>query len=184
MAEYVIGEYITGKDIRELRGALGFTQKELAEFLRCSRRTVENWESSEGKITGPVVPLAEILLRNPDLAEKLKLPERRTGLRVWYYFRSTVCTVIDVDELNRKVSVRNYMDNPLFRAFGRNTEPSYEEYEEFLESRCFPRTRDKMKLQLKEMDLPFYDPVLIIEKTEGRMAEDEFWLRMERVRDD
>ena len=90
-----------------------------------------------------------------------------------------VCTIMDVDEMNRKVTIRNYIDNPLFRAFGRNTEPSYEEYEEFLESRCFPRTRDKMKLQLKALDLPFYDPVMIIEKTEGRMAEDDFWVRIE-----
>lgn len=28
-----------------------------------------------------------------------------------------------------------------------------------------------MKLLLKELDLPFYDPFLIIEKTQGRMAE-------------
>lgn len=181
MAKYVTAEFITGQDVKELRNILGFTQKELAEFLRCSRRTVENWESSEGKITGPVVPLTEILLRRPELAEKLLLPARRTNLRIWYYFRHMVCTVIDVDELNRRVTVHNYIDNPLYRAFGRNTEPSFEEYEEFLESRCFPRTRDKMKLQLKELDLPFYDPVMIIEKTEGRMAEDDFWLRMERL---
>ena len=181
MAKYVTAEFITGQDVKELRNILGFTQKELAEFLRCSRRTVENWESSEGKITGPVVPLTEILLRRPELAEKLLLPVRRTNLRIWYYFRHMVCTVIDVDELNRRVTVHNYIDNPLYRAFGRNTEPSFEEYEEFLESRCFPRTRDKMKLQLKELDLPFYDPVMIIEKTEGRMAEDDFWLRMERL---
>ena len=52
--------------------------------------------------------------------------------------------------------------------------------EEFLESRCFPRSRDKMKLVLKDLDIPFYDPILIIEKTQGRMAEDDFWLRIER----
>ena len=27
---------------------------------------------------------------------------------------------------------------------------------------------------------PFYDPIMIIEKTEGRMAEDNFWIRIER----
>ncbi len=37
-----------------------------------------------------------------------------------------------------------------------------------------------MKLILKDLDLPFYDPMLIIEKTEGRMAEDDFWIRIER----
>lgn len=49
-----------------------------------------------------------------------------------------------------------------------------------LESWCFPRTRDKMKLILKDLDLPFYDPFLLIEKTEGKMAEDNFWIKIER----
>ena len=54
------------------------------------------------------------------------------------------------------------------------------QYEEFLESRCFPRSRDKMKLILRELDLPFYEPLMIIEKTQGRMAEDNFWIKIER----
>ena len=31
-----------------------------------------------------------------------------------------------------------------------------------------------MKLMLRELNLPFYDPFLIIQKTQGRMAEDDF----------
>ena len=58
--------------------------------------------------------------------------------------------------------------------------PTIEDYNEFLESRCFPRTRDKMKLVLRDLGIPFYDPYLIIQKTEGRMAEDDFWLKIER----
>ena len=64
-------------------------------------------------------------------------------------------------------------------AFGRNENPDYKDYEEFLESRCFPRTRDKMKIMLEELNLPFYDPFLIVQKTEGRMAEDDFWIQIE-----
>ncbi len=37
-----------------------------------------------------------------------------------------------------------------------------------------------MKLILADLGLPFYDPFLIIEKTEGRMAEDNYWIRIER----
>lgn len=69
----------------------------------------------------------------------------------------------------------------MFRAFGVVETPDYDQYLEFLESRCFPSSRDKMKLILKDLDLPFYDPMMmIIEKTEGRMAEDDFWIRIER----
>ena len=56
----------------------------------------------------------------------------------------------------------------------------YEDYEEFLESRCFPRERDKIKIELKRLGIPFYDPMMIIEKTEGRMAEDDFWIKIVR----
>ncbi len=45
---------------------------------------------------------------------------------------------------------------------------------------CSVRSRDKIKLVLRDMELPFYDPFLIIEKTQRRMAEDEFWLKIER----
>ena len=67
----------------------------------------------------------------------------------------------------------------IFRAFGRIEEPTYQDYEEFLKSRCFPETRDKLKLVLQDLNLPFYDPFLIIQKTEGRMAEDDFWIKIE-----
>ena len=43
-----------------------------------------------------------------------------------------------------------------------------------------PPTRDKMKIILKELNLPFYDPFMIIQKTQGRMAEDNFWIQIER----
>ena len=40
--------------------------------------------------------------------------------------------------------------------------------------------KERNMLELRELDLPFYDPMMIIEKTEGRMAEDDFWIRIER----
>ena len=88
--------------------------------------------------------------------------------------------MIEVDEPSRQVHIKNYTDKLMFRAFGVNENPDYRDYTEFLESRCFPRTRDKLKLVLKDLALPFYDPFLIIEKTEGKMAEDHFWIKIER----
>ena len=68
MKEYVIGKQMTGDDIRRLRFVLGMTQKEFAAFAGCSPRTVENWETRETPVTGPIVTLAEILLRKPQIA--------------------------------------------------------------------------------------------------------------------
>ncbi len=178
--DYVIPNSIKGEDIKRVRQLLGMTQKEFAAFTKSAVRTVENWESGDKEITGPIVTLTEILLRKPDIAGELELPPNEYKTRLWYMYKNMVCTVIDVDEPARKIKVYNFVDNTMFRAFGVNTKPTFEEYEEFLESRCFPRTRDKIKLELKKLDIPFYDPMMIIEKTEGRMAEDEFWIKVER----
>ena len=67
----------------------------------------------------------------------------------------------------------------MYRAFGANNQPNYTDYLSFLEERCFPRKRDKSKIILEELGLPFYDPFEIIRKTKGRMAEDDFWIEIE-----
>ena len=177
---FVTPEYITAKEMKAVRGQLGLTQKAFAQLIGCSKPTVERWERSEDAITGPICLLIKMIEKYPDYVEKIKLPEKTFPIRLYYMHKQTVCTVIDVNELKREVKVRNYTDHVIFRAFGVEEEPSYEQYLEFLESRCFPRSRDKMKLILKDLDLPFYDPFMIIEKTEGRMAEDDFWIKIER----
>ena len=95
-------------------------------------------------------------------------------------YERRLCTVIDVSDREQYIRIKNFVKDPMLCAFGRNEHPPYHDYEEFLESRCFPRSRDKMKIMLRELNLPFYDSFLIIEKTEGRMAEDNFWIRIER----
>jgi putative transcriptional regulator len=148
--------------------------------VNVSKPTIERWERSDEKITGPIVTLLKMLEKYPAYVEGIKVPEKTMPIRLWYMHKQNVCTLIDVNELKREVRIVNYTDNLMFRAFGVIEEPGFEMYQEFLESRCFPKTRDKMKLILKDLDLPFYDPFLIIEKTEGRMAEDDFWIRIER----
>ena len=180
MADYVTPKRLKKDDIKRIRDNLNMTQKEFADFVGCSKRTVERWESLNDDITGPIVTLVDILMRNNDLVEQMQLPPQRLKLRLYYMYHSMVCTIIDIDEIERKVKIQNYTRNLLYRAFGVNTEPTFEDYEEFLESRCFPRTRDKMKIELKMLDIPFYDPLMIIEKTQGRMADDDFWIKIER----
>ena len=177
--KYAFSPFLQGRDIKQARKRLGLTQQAFAELTGVSQKTIERWESSD-KITGPIIPLIRILSEQPQLEKRYQVPEKKTPLRLYYYYRNELCTIIDVDDQARMVEIRNYTDFLQFRAFGIVEHPDYAQYEEFLESRCFPRTRDKMKIILKEMGLPFYDPFLIIEKTEGRMAEDDFWIRIER----
>ena len=177
---FAIQKYVTGSDIKRVRKTLRLTQKKFAELVGVSKATMERWETKEDKITGPVVLLLKILEDHPEYVTKIQIPDKKYGLRMWYMHEQEICTLIDVDELRKRVRIKNYIDNIMFQAFGNLKETTYEDYEVFLESRCFPKSRDKMKLILKDLDLPFYDPLMIIQKTEGRMAEDHFWIQIER----
>ncbi|MBQ8325966.1 MAG: helix-turn-helix domain-containing protein [Lachnospiraceae bacterium] len=177
---FITPQYTTATEIKEIRNRLGLTQKEFAKLIHCSKPSVERWERSREPISGPVVLLLQMLNRYPEYVQSIKVPDRVYPLRMWYMHNQSVCTLIDIDEKNRKIRIVNYTDNLMFRAFGKEETPDYDMYLEFIESRCFPKTRDKMKLILKDLDLPFYDPFLIIEKTQGKMAEDDFWIKIER----
>lgn len=173
-------EYTTAAELKRVRKQLGLTQKDFAKLVNCSKPTIERWERSNEPITGPITLLLRLLEKHPEDVEELRLPKKEYPLRLWYMHDNTLCTIIDVDEVKQLVRIVNYAENIMFRAFGKVEKPDYKMYTEFLESRCFPRSRDKMKLILKDLDLPFYDPFMIIEKTEGRMAEDDFWIKIER----
>ena len=138
-------EYITAEELKRLRSKLNMTQAEFAKLIDTSKSTIERWEGDKtGQIIGPVVPLVRILENRPFLAEKyLSIPEKETPIRMWYYYKNKKCTMIDVDDAKQFVSIKNYTDDIMFRAFGINEEPTYTEYLSFLESRCFPKTRDK-----------------------------------------
>ncbi len=179
MKEYYVPEAIDKHDIKRLRNKLSMTQSEFAKLVNVSKKTVERWESTNKEITGPITTLVQVLLNSPRVLEQFVMPVQTYPLRLKYFFRKQLCTIIDVDEQNRHVVIHNYQNELIYRAFGKIQNPSYEDYEDFLASRCIPKERDKMKIQLRELDIPFYDPMLIIEKTKGRMAEDEFWIDIE-----
>ena len=49
----------------------------------------------------------------------------------------------------------------------------------FLEERCVPRQREGLQDYLEALGLDHYDPLEIVLRTEGRMAEDQQWLSVE-----
>ena len=179
MRKYAIPDYITKDDIKRVRKLLNMTQKEFAELIGSSKPTIERWESGKENITGNIVLLLNMIENNTDYINKIKIPEKKYPLRLFYMYKHNICTLIDVDQIKQEIKIINYTNNLMFRAFGINENPSFEDYQEFLKSRCFPETRDKLKLVLNDLDLPFYDPFLIIQKTEGKMAEDDFWIKIE-----
>ncbi len=180
MKDFITPDYVTGAYIKKVRKQLCLTQKEFAKLVNTSVPTIERWETSDKEITGPIVLLILLLAKNNKIPEDLLIPEKKFPVRMWYMYEDNICTLIEVEERSRQIYIKNYTDKIMFRAFGKNENPTFEDYEEWLESRCFPRERDKMKLMLKELDIPFYDPMQIVEKTKGRMAEDNFWIKLEK----
>lgn len=107
-----------------------------------------------------------------------KQPENNYTMRMTYMFRQHPCTVIDVDFLNRKIKIQNKTDDIIHRAFGVVEEPDWDDFEYFLEDRCFPRTRANCMDILKSLGLDNYDPLQIIEKTKGKCTDDKMWIKI------
>ena len=99
-------------------------------------------------------------------------------LRMNYMNHEHLCTTIDVDFRHEKIKIYNYTDKIPLRAFGAVENPSWDDFQLFLEDRCLPSSRAGIKQILRDMDIPFYDPMLIIEKTRGIMAGDHQWIQL------
>lgn len=93
-----------------------------------------------------------------------------------YMDRKVPATIIDVCGIMHRIKIVNLTDDMLSRAFGVRENPTWDDYEEFLESRCMPRTRYGIRDELKNLGLDSYDPFLIVEKTQGRVYGDGQWL--------
>ncbi len=93
----------------------------------------------------------------------------------WYKGEQLIAE-IKADFSAKEVSVTNYTDKILDRPFGIKENPSWSDFEKFLESRCVPRTRNHIKWYLESIGVQNYVPLDIIHKTKGHMEEDQFLL--------
>ena len=101
-------------------------------------------------------------------------------MRLDFMFRQKVCTEIYVDFEHKKIRIINRTDDIMKRAFGVNENPTWEDFEAFLEERCFPRTRAMQKVILRKIGVDHFDPLRIIELTKGRTAEDNQYINITR----
>lgn len=104
-------------------------------------------------------------------------PAEGYTLRMTYMYKQHPCTIIDVDFLNQRLIVQNKTKDILHRAFGVMENPTWDDFEWFLKERCFPATCGNVRTLLDELKLTSYDPLQIVEKTKGRTAEDDMWLK-------
>ena len=103
-------------------------------------------------------------------------PTIKNTMVIDYYNGDCLCSKIYVDTKNKEVQVRNFTSDNIERAFGVNQNPTWTDFENFLENRCFPRDRQNLKLELKKLGLNEYNPLDICKATSGRNYKDEQWM--------
>lgn len=98
-----------------------------------------------------------------------------------FYDKNVLCTKICADFTDKVISAQNYTDNIVKTAFGNNALPVWEDFESFLEERCIPHNRSGLREYLEAIGVAEYNPIEIIRKTQGRMAEDDQWIKLEEI---
>lgn len=103
-------------------------------------------------------------------------PNKNYTMRIDYKLGRQVCTVIYVNFEKGEIVIQNRTEDILNRAFGANTAPTWQDFEQFLVSRCFPENRGYAKQILQNLGIGSYDPLAIAEATSGKTAEDNMYL--------
>ena len=100
---------------------------------------------------------------------------------ITFYNEDKPCTRICADFTSKTVSIENFTDHLVKRAFGVNLKPTWDDFMDFWEDRCIPRQRGGLREYLDVLGIDEYDPFQIVQKTKGRMAEDQQWLDIKSI---
>lgn len=124
-------------------------------------------------VIAPKLTLNEFINKKTESAHNLLLMQ--------FYDGDALCTEICADFTDKSISAKNYTENIVKTAFGNNKTPTWQDFENFLEERCVPRSRSGIREYLEAIGVEEYDPLEIIKKTNGKMAEDNQWLNLETL---
>lgn len=116
-----------------------------------------------------------------DLIEEIIDTHINEVLDFTIYWQEEKIEHIIIDFKNRTVKYEKFVQdfiktNFLFK------EPTIEEVVEWLEDRCFPRTRFRYMKVIEALDLYAYDPIEIVKKTHGLIHEDYTWIKFKGQR--
>ena len=126
-----------------------------------------------------------ITLRPEQRVEQYKSARLAQGhelMEIRYYNGDALCTLIYADKTAQDLCAENHTNNLVKTAFGKNALPTWADLEAFLEERCIPRQRAGLREYLEALGLDEYDSLAIIQKTKGRMAEDDQWMEVREIR--
>ncbi len=172
IAKLIVGKAggTAGKDSKTYK--LSLPSKWVAE-LGLTESKMEISFDGERIIISPQLSMDEFLEKKQSLDHKL--------IKFEFYDGEILCTQIIADFTDETLSVKDSTDHIVKTAFGKNEAPTWEDFQSFLEERCLPRSRSGIREYLETIDVEAYDPLEIIKKTSGRMAEDNQWIKLEVI---
>ena len=172
----IVTKYNEGRTVSALAAEYGVSRQTMSFYIHDISAELEFVDAQKGSLSTFVHSLSYWRRLNKDFQPEEDLGDYR--MRLDYMLDDDLMTAILVDFKNERILVKNYTDHPLKRAFGVKKMPTWEDFTIFLEDRCVPKTRDHMKLILKDFGLDFFNPLSIIKRTNGRMAEDNCYIKM------
>ena len=134
---------------------------------------IEMYYDGEKIIIAPHLSLCDFVKKKKDQKHDL--------LYVCFYDGESLCSKICADYTDKTIVAENHTKNIVKTAFGNNMAPTWEDYQNFLEERCIPKSRSNLREYLETIGVESYDPLAIIKKTNGRMAEDNQWIKLEEI---
>jgi len=172
IAKLIVGKEggTAGKDYKTYKVSL--PSKWVAE-LDLAVKKMEISFDGERIIISPLLSIDEFLEKKKSLGHKL--------LKLEFYDGEILCTKIVADFTDETLSVENTTEHIVKTAFGKNEVPTWEDFQNFLEERCVPRSRSGIREYLETIGVEEYNPIEIIKKTSGRMAEDNQWIKLEVI---
>lgn len=125
-----------------------------------------------------------IILARPRPGQEFTTQKRKLGhLRAGCAFMTATDSVPPFMRIlsDETFVVENHIENPVKTAFGNNPLPNWADLQAFLQDRCIPRERAGLREYLEALGIDEYDPLKIIQRTGGRMAEDHQWLEVDEL---
>ena len=128
---------------------------------------------------GKSITISKRLTLSEFISQKSKAGHRL--LQFFYYDGDILCSLIAADYTDQTLCAENDVSDVIKTAFGNNEAPTWDDFQNFLEERCIPRARAGLREYLEALGLDKYDPLEIIKKTSGRMAEDNQWIEIKVI---
>ena len=172
IAKLIIGKAggTAGKDSKTYKVSL---PSKWVDELSLTDSKMEIAFDGERIIISPHLSMEEFLNSKKSLGHRL--------MKLEFYDGESLCTKIVVDFTDKTLSVQNTTEHIVKTVFGKNEVPTWDDFQDFLEERCVPRNRSGIREYLETIGVEEYNPLEIIKKTNGRMAEDNQWIKWEEI---